>query len=368
MKAPIENHVWQRLMAPINESQPTGVNSRDDVSANALYQQLRDARTLARNHERAKLAEAETDYFSYAEWAIVLDKAPQLLAQESKDLEVIAWYIEALTRHYGFIGVAAGFQLATEIIAKFGQQVYPPADEDGISSQLSALMGLNGFGAEGTLIGPIKSIVITQGEQPGPLATWQCDQAYQVNRINDTARRTARLKQGALNKSEIELVASQTSTQFFRQTLRDLQAAIDSFDRFQTIVNTFSSDKPQPTAAIEQALANCQQTLLYLAGPRLRSAEPPATNLPPMAQKTALGTELAGTSGEALTRPQAIAQLAQIAAFFRLSEPHSPISYSLEQTIRWSELTLTELINQLIPDEPAQNKFKRLTGIEEHKE
>ncbi len=49
--------------------------------------------------------------------------------------------------------------------------------------------------------------------------------------------------------------------------------------------------------------------------------------------------------------------------FFRKTEPHSPMSYAIEQVIRWSDLSLPELLQELIQDGEARNGFFKLSGI-----
>ncbi|KKO00274.1 hypothetical protein LCGC14_0130400, partial [marine sediment metagenome] len=45
------------------------------------------------------------------------------------------------------------------------------------------------------------------------------------------------------------------------------------------------------------------------------------------------------------------------------TEPHSPMSYTIEQVIRWSELSLPELLNELITDSDARTGYFKLSGI-----
>ena len=59
----------------------------------------------------------------------------------------------------------------------------------------------------------------------------------------------------------------------------------------------------------------------------------------------------------------AIKKLQEIATFFRKTEPHSPMSYTIEQVIRWSELSLPELLNELITDSDARTGYFKLSGI-----
>jgi type VI secretion system protein ImpA len=62
-------------------------------------------------------------------------------------------------------------------------------------------------------------------------------------------------------------------------------------------------------------------------------------------------------------RMDAIAQLEKIASFFKQTEPHSPMAYGIEQVIRWSEMTLPDLLQELISDKDARTGYFRLTGI-----
>ncbi|MCF2848419.1 hypothetical protein NH514_14315 [Pseudoalteromonas sp. ACER1] len=63
------------------------------------------------------------------------------------------------------------------------------------------------------------------------------------------------------------------------------------------------------------------------------------------------------------SRENAINKLQEIAQFFRKTEPHSPMSYTIEQVIRWSELSLPELLNELITDSDARTGYFKLSGI-----
>lgn len=352
------------LLAPIETGPNTGVGAdlRENVSPTSSYQILRDARTLARNNERTALANGEVTYFSLPDWKKIVELAPDVIANESKDLDVVAWYVEALTRCHGFDGMAAGFSLAGQLISTFGEALFPKPDEDGIATQLASLIGLNGFGGEGALIAPIKSIVITEGNIPGPLATWQCEQAFDIERIGDLEKREARLKQGGISRDELDQIVAETSDAFFHTLQDDMASAISSFEEFQRAIDTYCVEDPQPTAKILETLTACQQVLTYIAGDRLKREElimdddnqgGSEKSSQPTAFKDAVIND----------RQDALRLLRDIAAFFRKTEPHSPISYSVEQIIRWSGMSLTDLIQELIPDEAARKKYQNLSGI-----
>jgi type VI secretion system protein ImpA len=56
-------------------------------------------------------------------------------------------------------------------------------------------------------------------------------------------------------------------------------------------------------------------------------------------------------------------QLKQVAEFFRKTEPHSPLSYALEQTVRWGGMSLPELLKDFIDNNDVLNGVYRRMGI-----
>ena len=355
------------LIAPIPGDSPVGSDLRADISPHSVYQKLRESRATARNNERSALANGDSDYISRPDWAEIITLAPQILREQSKDIEVVAWLIEALTRTYGFSGVTAGFTLARLLIEQYGSALYPPLDEDGIAGQLSALTGLNGFGSEGALIAPLKSIPLTEGAPPAPFSAWQCEQAFATDRIGDESRRAARSKRGFITSADIDRAMAETSPAFVTRVYQELGHTIDAFEQYQTAIDAYCQDVPQPTARIKETLESILHTLRHIAGDKIITPEPDAAEDEP-----ASSAEGGVTSAPAPAKPQAVLdrdaalkQLKAISAFFRQTEPHSPISYALEQAVYWSQLSLPELIGELIPDEGARLKFQKLTGIRE---
>jgi type VI secretion system protein ImpA len=351
-----------KLLEPIPEGLPVLGDLREDISPDSSYQLLRNARTTARNDERAAQNEGSSNPINAADWSVIVDKVPEVLAEQSKDIELVAWYIEALTRKFGFKGLAKGFSLARQLIETYGEQLYPQPDEDGLISQLSSLAGLNGFGSEGALIYPIKAIHITQGDVPGPLAIWQCEQVLEADRITDVEKREARFKQNGITRAQLDDVLAETETPFLQVIRDDIALAIDEYKKYQQVLDEYSKEDPLPTGQIQDALDNSMKVLSYIAGDRLINQ--------PVAEAESTETKTKSNSGEKKVaegpiadREDALQRLREVATYFRRSEPHSPISYSIEQAVRWSALPLTELIKELIPDDSARTKYQNLSGI-----
>jgi type VI secretion system protein ImpA len=68
-----------------------------------------------------------------------------------------------------------------------------------------------------------------------------------------------------------------------------------------------------------------------------------------------------GTNNTIRTRDDAFHQLLKVADFFQRTEPHSPVSFALEQVVRWGRMPLPELLAELIPEEgPRKSLFQRV--------
>ncbi|QIT55979.1 type VI secretion system protein TssA [Aquisalimonas sp. 2447] len=357
------------LLLPVTDDAPTGQDLRLDDGAASSYHALRNARGIARNQERDALESGETDQGTPAEWREVLETAPEVLRNESKDLEVVTWLIEALCRTHGFRGVAAGFCLARQLLETFGEGLHPQPDEDGKPSQLIALTGLNGVGSEGALIPPLKSLRLTDNAPPGPFCTWQCEQAFELEKITDPDKRAARIKRGYVALEDILQAVGATSTPVLQATDHDIRQAISEFHRYSETLDRYCADDPQPTGRIADTLDNCRRMVAHLAGDRIQvvggDTQADAAN---DADDEAGDDEAAPAPGEQQGRRQmdreaALRQLREVAEFFRRTEPHSPVSYAIEQAVRWSQMPLPDLLAELIPDDGARQKYRTLAGI-----
>lgn len=63
-------------------------------------------------------------------------------------------------------------------------------------------------------------------------------------------------------------------------------------------------------------------------------------------------------------REQAMQLLQEIADYFQVNEPHSPVSYLLKKTIKWSQMPLHEWLSQVIKNEDPLEMVHELLGIQ----
>ncbi|MFP8968222.1 type VI secretion system protein TssA [Pokkaliibacter sp. CJK22405] len=355
----------ETLLQPVSEEQPSGTDPRLDVSPASPYYQLKDVRNQARAEERNAMIEDEPLQSCASLWQPIIDQVPAVLMEQGKDLELVAWLIEAMARQHGFAGLTHGFRLAEQMIARFWDGLYPSEDEDGPETRVAPLIGLNGYDNEGALLMPINSIPLTDMSAEGAFAYWEYQQAQDMERLDD-AKKAQRIKAGSVDLETIQQAGKETSTAFFQELHAQLSACQVAYEAMvQAIDNAVGS--PMPSSRISKRLEECQAAMRFLAGDRLKVQV--VEEAPAEITDEAAGDDpqAAAAAPAALTqlqhRDQAIDTLMKVSEFFRKTEPHSPMSYAIDQVVRWSELSLPELLQELIADKDARNGFFRLTGI-----
>lgn len=357
------------LAQPISADKPVGEDLRDDPSPTSLYYRIKDARSSARAAERQALIDPDAEP---GDWGPILDLVPQCLAEHTKDLELTAWYIEALVREYGFAGLRDGFKLARRLCETYFDDIYPLPDEDGLIARVSALSGLNGEEAEGTLIGPINAIPLTEHTSAGQFGAWQYQQALEVSRIEDPDKRKLRIDQGAATLEEFERAVSETPDDFFVQLYEDIEQAIDAFHGYTQVLDERCGSDSPPSSAILGALTNCRDIVRAVAKDVLdrealkHEAEQLVAETEESQEPGSTATVAASGAvavGDVRNREDALRVLTQISEFFRRNEPHTPITYLLQQAVRWGRTPLPDLLRELIPDPSVRGTIFRLSGI-----
>lgn len=363
---------FERLLAPIPGELPAGTDLRKDSSPDPVYYRIKDARSAARATERnlEALDESELDGGASAgmaqEWRAVLELAPEVLAGQSKDLEVTAWLIEALVRAHGFAGLRDGFRLARELVEAFWETLYPAEDEDGVLTKVAPLAGLNGEGGEGTLIQPIRKVLITDSPDLGSFGLWHHEQASKLLEIPEE-KRAQRIAAGALTLEQFEQSARATPADFYRTVVPDVELCRAEFGRLNTALQERCGADAPPSSRIDGMLAAIMEVLQTFGKDALAQpdAEPAAEGSGAASgagRSASEGASLA-IGGQIRTRDDAFRALLKVAEFFRQTEPHSPVSYTLEEVVRRGRMPLPDLLGELIPDPDARRAFLTAAGI-----
>lgn len=348
------------LIAPISAENPSGNNLRNDISANSLYYQIKDARNHARSIERQLVQGGDASLLSpIADWKKVLNLSVDILSTKSKDLEICAWFIESLIRIQQFEGLRKGFYVTQQLVEQFWETLYPLPEENDISMRVAALGGLNGDESEGTLIAPIDNVPLISSKTYGDFSFWQYQQASDVNKIQDPEKKAKRIADGVTDFATIELAIKETSAGFFVNLINSLNNCLTEFATLHKILDSKCGSESPPASQIRDALTHYLDIVKYISQDILALTVVGDSQNP----ETGLQTDKSQHQGID-DRHQALATLNSIADFFRRTEPHSPLPYLIEKVIRWGNMPLPDLLMELIPDQNAQTYLFNLAGIQ----
>lgn len=358
----------ESLIQPISDEEPAGKDQREDPSPMSVYYLLKDARSQARAAERQLLM---GDDSATPDWRPITETAPEFLTSLSKDLEIAAYLVEGLVRSHGFAGLRDGFILLRRLFEEFSDHLYPQPDEDGIETLVAPVTGLNGNDADGTLIAPIRNVPLTPRIDEGEFGLATYEQAMDLER-SDPDQRERRIEQGAIPLDTFNAALNTGTPDWFGNLRGDLVAAKEEWAALTGWLDEkYGRDSP-PSSNIRNALNDCLEALESLARDKLATLEPDEPAAAEDAEEPATqgggAPAAAKPSGDSVdnmqNREDAFKVILRVAAYFRKTEPHSPISYALEQIVRWGRLPLPDLLKELINDESAVTQMFRLVGIQ----
>ncbi|MEO3389464.1 type VI secretion system protein TssA [Mesorhizobium sp. CAU 1741] len=357
------------LLAPISDESPAGVDPRADGAATSLYYRTKDARNAARSTERASV---EIGAPPPDEWSTVQETAMELLATQGKDLEIAAWLVEALVRLEGFPGLRDGFKVLAGIASTYWEGCFPELDEeDGVEGKVSPVSGLNGAGATGTLIQPIRLIPLTRGSLAS-YSLWSYEQANDLEKIADPTRKQERIDNGSVTMDQFTQSVAETSAADLHATATDVDECLAALAEMSAAFDAVAGVDAPPVSALRELLGEISSSIRHFASDKLATMAyvdtgDDAAGEASVAEAGAEGGTAAAapvrrTEGYG-SREDALQELVKIAAYFRKTEPHSPISYTLEDAVRRARMTLPELLTELAEDPAHIQRILMAAGI-----
>jgi type VI secretion system protein ImpA len=357
----------EALLAPIAGDAPQGIDIREDFSATSPYNRLRDARSEARDAERGEDAGDPNAVDPMPLWRTVREVALKTISETTKDLEVAAWATEAMVRSHGLAGLAAGAQLIAGLAEQYWDGVFPLPDDYGMETRVSPITGLNGRDGNGSLIQPLYKIVLFDRPDGSPLAFYQYQQSEQLSAL-DAERRQQRIDAGALPFENLEREARAAGARRFATLLADARGARDAWQAMANLLDEKAGADGPSTTAVRDLLSGIIDAATRFAPAEAVAAEgggEPAGGAAVADSGGSAGgfSGISAGDGRGASREEALRALGEIANFFRRTEPHSPLSYTLDEAVRRGRMTWPDLLAEIVADTDTRNNILNTLGI-----
>ena len=320
------------LLQPITPEQPCGENLEDTelLASFDIYRLFGQSRPLDAppdpddKNDKWIPKPAESP-----EWAEIRDKAAEAL-RKSKDLRLLANLGTALLRTDGVPGFAATLNVASEWLEAHWPTLYPLVDEDAILRRNA----LNCFADPMAVVDRIRKVALVRSRQHGTFSLRDID----GDRPFDEQQVSAAF--GSMPISDLtqlhdSVASSVASLKKIDAKMRESAGsdATPAFDQLSTQLNK---------------MGHALRAQLAVHPGRSESdaaAAEPSTNG---------GASQGAALGPVKSRQDAIRALDAVSAFFRQTEPSSPVPLFLERAKRLVSKDFLEVLADIAPEALAQ--------------
>lgn len=358
-------------LLPISDQSPCG----DDLSFSNVFHDIKKAKT------QDDLLLEQGDWVTepkQADWSFVAKKSDELFRQSTKDIRLLSWLTEAWSHLHGFSGIAAGLELSHQILQKYWQDIHPIVEDNDLDQRLGLLQGM--INQLPTLI---KQVPLGTGVHTYNLFDYE-NFLYQQNiRLKNATEYDSPAPHVEMEQFEQELNATAknvllTNYQHFQNILEHWQSNKQTLDQLLGLdAPSFSpidshldnihknlkkiykveqfvmTEVPEtPTQIIAEDSVDHQHAMAIQHSSVIQSQ--PSLSFQPQAQS------------HVQNRQQAMQVLQEIANYFAENEPHSPVSYMLQKTIKWSQLPLHEWLAQVVKNDNPLESIQEMLGIKTH--
>lgn len=312
-----------------------------------------------------------------ADWAFVSSQSIELLTEKTKDIRLYGWLLEAWSNLYGFEGIAKGLELTQQSLTEFWMQLHPEIAEDDLDQRLGLLQGLIN-----QLPVLIKKTAITNTAISYSLMDYEALLHQQNLRRKHAEDYDDVPTNTSLEQFEQELFNTSKSFQY-----KNYQAFLEILKQWNILREVLDGlmgvDAPS-FAAIESQLESLHSNLKKIYKTEAFGLQPAMATADSVEEKSAVDqqtstqlTEHIAVAASAINQPfqphiqshvanreQAMQVLQEISDYFQLNEPHSPVSYMLQKTIKWSQMPLHEWLAQVIKQEDPLEAVHEILGVQ----
>lgn len=346
------------LLQPVQDAAPCG----EDLSFSDAF----DAIAELRREDDPTLDQGEwVTALKTADWTGAQARCADLLVKRSKDLRLAMWWAEGATLTQGYTGLHAGLLLCGQLCERYWDSMYPEAEDGDMEQRIGNMAWFLNRVVTLSTAAPL-----TQGKGGGAYSIQQLQtaRALQAN-LDRHPEKAATLSPDTLTAEKVNRALRETPKEGLRASVKAVEACVAALSEWQAVVDArLGQDGPSFVPAREAlgAALHEAQRLAKEVGALLGElpAVAAAAATPGAPQATAAVAAEQGAGGPPRTREQALAQLREVASYFRATEPHSPVAYLADKAVHWGEMPLHVWLRTVLKDPGALSHVEELLGVE----
>ena len=343
------------LLKPIPGENPAGKLLRYE----GTYDQIQEAR-----EEEADLPQGVWEReLKKADWKKVMMLCVEALENRTKDIQICAWLLEALIHIYGFGGVKEGLNLLKGLCERFWEHLYPELED--IEARVAPFIWINE-----KLSFKLKFVNITDPEtidsRPYNWADWENANYLEQLAMKEKGILQKAESQGKVTRAKFLGSVMFTSRSFYERLNSDL---LDSIGICKELVDFLDKILGKESPSLGQFLDTLQKIQSTVYEFLSEKKEEITNDLDESVQQEMEEQELDGEKEPKKrtiiirSRAEAYRLLSEAADYLLVHEPHSPTPYLVKKAVSWGNMTLDELLQELISDEHELLRLYKFLGL-----
>lgn len=357
--APFQNGSEMHLafpdyIKPISEDEPAGVSL-----SFAMREKFEELRKEINPDAYAPDDPRRPTEPKFADWPGIESLCKELLIEKSKDLQIAARLIEALTKIYGFGGMRDGLHLSRLLCVLCWDRLHPEIEDPDEDREVRA-------GPFNWLDDPIKSARFPTSVMMIPIL-FHDGKGYSY--MDWKASQDGK---SSITPEMIEKAMLHTSREQVQLIYDDTTACLQETTLLtQALEKKMGSDAPA-LSMLRPAINDVRKLLdqiLQKKGPAPQTAaemQAAAEN----GDGGGGGVMVAGggmmqMASRGVTRDDLYRQLSQMADMLAQMEPHSPVPYLIQKAVHFGSLPFPQLMRELVRDLTVLAEMNRELGIKE---
>lgn len=347
------------LLAPIAGDNAAGES--------LLYSDVYDKIQQARRSERGQFDDGDA---RSPDFRAVVKLASEALMTRSKDLQTAVWLVDALARTDGFAGIRDGLRVLRELHETYWEVFHPVVEDGDLSMRANRLAWLNESGEGRDSLAVAISVIPLTDPLSGVEYGWvQFRESRDVDNLaKQSAEKHARaIAEGRLTGDQFNAAVTSGSRRFYERLFADVAGALEQSAKLQeVVVAKYTADAPS-LLNVKGALEEVHHVLERIVEEKRRLEPDPIEDAGPVTTTAAgPGVVMVRATGiDPVDRADALRRLGAVAAFFRRTEPHSPVAYLVQRAIRWADMPLDVWLREVVASDDVLSRIKETLGIKE---
>jgi type VI secretion system protein ImpA len=306
-----------------------------------------------------------------ADWRGVERVCTEVLTSRSKDLQVAAWLTEAWVHLHGFSGLASGVQVVAGLCRDFWETLYPAIEDGSCEYRVAPLTWLT------RLTTPMLDTPLTHPatEEPSVFGWKEWVNALRLAKLSvkDQQALPKATAAGVVTQQKFLVAVSLTSGAWYESLNAELTAALTALDALDSVaVEKCGAQEAPSLTPLREMLQSIESFAARVIRERVEKGELTASEPPPEVEEPMIeehdpaaspppGPRLA--AGPIASRAEAYRALNEASEYLLRTEPHSPVPYLVRRAIAWGNMSLVELLEELLAKNADVNTVYALLGM-----